>query len=296
MLSVLIPVYNYDVTTLVNDLQRQCLAEGISFTIYCLDDCSATSFQEKNRQLAGMEGVVYQELSENVGRSRIRNRLAEMARHDYLLFMDCDSKVVRPDYIQKYLRHLTPDTLLYGGRVYSDQPPADPALYFHWCYGTAREQIPVDVRRKTPYHAFMTNNFLIPKATFESIGFDERLTQYGHEDTIFGLELRQRGIRLEHLDNPLEHLGLERVEVFLEKTRKGIDNLYFLWQDNPLIDTRLLRMAQQLKSWYLAGSACWLLRRFSRVIANNLYSSQPKMLYFDLFKLLLLLEKDRESG
>ena len=291
MLSVLIPVYNFDIRPLVNDLHQQCLQLGIPFEICCLDDCSQLDFQQKNREISSLEGVKYEELSVNQGRSRIRNTMADAAAYEYLLYMDCDSKVVRADYIKKYIQNLAEDTLLYGGRVYDPNPPGDPELYFHWLYGISREQMPVDLRSASPYHSFMTNNFLIPKALFQSIRFDERLNQYGHEDTIFGLELRQRGIPIVHLDNPLEHLGLEQVNVFLEKTEKGIANLYFLWQENPLIDTRLLRMAKKLKQWNVDKLVLWVLQQFSSTIKRNLHSDRPKMLYFDFFKLLLLLEK-----
>lgn len=295
MLSVLIPVYNFDVRNLIKDLQSQCQLSGIAFEILCFDDCSSIDFREINREIKKLKGVVYRELKENLGRSQIRNELADAANYDYLLFMDCDSKVIREDYIKKYLLHLDPETLLYGGRVYHNIPPAEPELYFHWLYGTNREQIPAAVRKITPYQAFMTNNFLIPGALFQTIRFDDRLTQYGHEDTIFGLELKQRGIAIHHLDNPLEHLGLEKVDRFLSKTEKGIENLYFLWQENPLIDTRLLRMAQKIINWKLTGLSIWSLRIFLKRIKRNLHSTRPNLLYFDLFKLLLLLEKDQHA-
>lgn len=271
------------------------MAEAIDFEIRCLDDHSSKTYRQRNRELKKLKGVVYQELDENLGRSRIRNYLAEVAQYDYLLYMDCDSGVVREDYIKLYLQHLDPDTLLYGGRVYKPSPPPEPDLYFHWYYGTKREQIPVTIRQVTPYQAFMTNNFLIPKEMFQTIRFDERLRQYGHEDTIFGLELKQRGTRILHLDNPLEHLGLEAADVFLEKSRKGVENLYFLWQENPLIDTRLLRTAKKLKSWKLTIPVVWFLRLFLERIKRNLLSTRPNLLYFDFFKLLLLLEMDQHE-
>ena len=81
--------------------------------------------------------------------------------------------------------------------------------YFHWKYGSLREQSSVEQRNLKPYHSFMTNNFLIPKSIFLAIRFEEALTQYGHEDTLFGMELQRRGVPIVHLANPLRHGGLE---------------------------------------------------------------------------------------
>lgn len=295
MLSVLIPIYNFDVRNLVKDLHIQCRSAGIPFEIRCFDDQSSISFHKINREIQKLDNVVYQELPSNLGRARIRNELADTATFDFLLFMDCDSKVVRADYIKKFIDHLNPEILLYGGRIYDPYPPESPELFFHWLYGINREQVPARIRSKTPYQAFMTNNFLIPKPIFQQIRFDDRLTQYGHEDTIFGLELKQQGIAIKHLDNPLEHLGLENVDTFLGKTQKGIENLYFLWRENPLIDTRLLRMVERLKNWNLSRPAIWFLQLFSERIKRNLHSNHPNLLYFDFLKLLLLLEMDQQS-
>ena len=162
------------------------------------------------------------ELSSNQGRSRIRNLLADAAKGQYLLFLDCDSKVVKADYLATYVSALHPDTLLYGGRCYLPTPPADQRYYLHWYYGIHREQQSAEQRQKQPYHSFMTNNFLIPTKQFMAIRFDESLKQYGHEDTLFGMELKNRQVPIVHMDNPLEHTGIEVAEIFLDKTKRQL--------------------------------------------------------------------------
>ena len=291
MLSILIPVYNFDICALVADLHAQCERVGVPYEILCFDDGSASSFKAINSKIITHTNVVYKELPVNLGRSKIRNALAEAAAYDYLLFMDCDSKVVRQDYINHYIKHLDEGSLLYGGRVYDPKPPREEVHYFHWQYGINREQVPYSTRWEQSYHSFMTNNFLIPKSIFTPIGFDDRLTQYGHEDTIFGLELQKRQVPIIHLDNPLEHLGLESTAVFLQKTKKGIENLYFLYQHNPLVETKLLRTFIQLKEKNIAWLSWKLLKIFQPIFTKNLHSKRPQLLFFDLYKLGLLLEE-----
>ncbi len=251
MLSILIPIYNFDVEPLVQHLHQQGERSGVPFEICCWDDGSELAFRQKNAAVDRLANVSYQTLTKNIGRSAIRNALAKAATYDYLLFLDCDSKVVRAHYLQTYLDHLQADTVLYGGRVYEAQPPADHRLHLHWHYGRQREQTSASERKRQPYHSFMTNNFLIPKAVFEQIGFDESLRQYGHEDTLFGLELRQRSIPILHLDNPLEHLGLESAETFLQKTEQAVENLHQLWQSGKLTEARLLHFFEQCRRLYL---------------------------------------------
>lgn len=291
MLSILIPVYNFDIRSLVQRLCHLGQSLSVEWEIRCYDDGSEEDWKEKNREILGLDGVCYQELPQNLGRSRIRNLLAEEAKGDYLLFLDCDSEVPDNAFLHRYAELLRPNTLLYGGRIYQAAPPADPALYFHWLYGSKREAIPAAERRAQPYRSFMTNNFLIPTAIFLQIRFDERLLQYGHEDTLFGMELENRRVPILHLDNPLIHAGLEPVGVFLSKTRQGIQNLAFLYRSGYHIDTRLLRFYERAKSLGLTAVLGWVLRAFRPVLLSQLHSSSPSLRVFDLYKLSLLLDE-----
>lgn len=292
MLSILIPVYNFPVGTLVRALHAQALALGVPFEILCFDDASTDAdLQEANRPLQQLPGVQYREMSRNQGRARIRNLLAAAAAHPYLLFMDCDSGVVSPQYLAQYVSRLPGDCVLYGGRSYQALPPQSPELYFHWHYGRQREQQPAAQRQQSPYHAFMTNNFLVPADIFKTIGFEERLVQYGHEDTLFGLALAHRGVPIAHLDNPLEHLGIEPAAVFLHKSEQALDNLHWLLQEGLPIETRLTRWAAALKRKCLARPLRLLAPLLLPLLRRHLLSARPHLTLFDAYKLLYLLQR-----
>lgn len=296
MLSILIPVYNFDIRSLVEELHRQCIVIGIVFEIRCLDDGSWDTFKELNQTLTALEGVHYEELTQNVGRSKIRNLLGATAKHPYLLFMDCDSKVNHKNYIQLYIKHLDKNTLLYGGRTYQDQKPVENDFYLHWNYGIHREQQVAEQRALHPYHSFMTNNFLIPQSIFLEIKFEEQLTQYGHEDTLFGLALQKRKIPIVHLDNPLEHIGLEKAAVFLDKTKMAIENLWFLAQTNQPIETKLLNVHQKIKEWKLGKPLLLLDGLINSLIRKNLLSPNANLRVFDFYKLCVLLHLDKKRS
>jgi glycosyltransferase involved in cell wall biosynthesis len=285
MLSILIPVYNFEVGPLVNELHTQAVTAQVTFEIICFDDGSGIDFKNKNKLIGNLANVSYQELPENLGRAKIRNELAKAAQFEYLLFMDCDSKVVAKDYIQNYINHLEPTTLLYGGRVYDPNPPADSSLKFHWHYGIHREQVDYKIRQERPYHAFQTNNFMVPRSVFLEIGFEETLTQYGHEDTLFGFELKNRNVPLIHIDNPLEHIGLESVDVFLDKTKKGIQNLIKLQQEYPFIETKLLTAFSFCKMSGLKYPLKWVFPFIKSSIERKLRTGNVDLRWFDFYKL-----------
>jgi len=292
-LSICIPVYNFDVGPLAEELNKQLSAIDIPSEIVLMDDASGESYRQTNRQLAG--GTTrYIQLEKNIGRSKIRNRLAEEARYQYLIFMDCDSRVPSPHYINDYLAQCHPGIVCYGGCVYDKNPPQDKTLHLRWKYGIKRESATAAERSRHPNFGFRTNNFLIDKAIFNHIGFDESLQGYGHEDTLFGLELMTHNIPVVHIDNPLVHIGLESAPVFLSKTASSVANLSHI---NTLLKerypeyinhSRLASTYQNICRVGLRKPAALLLKAIQPFLRRNLSGDNPSLRAFDLYRLGLL--------
>lgn len=292
MLSILIPIYNADVREFVSALQHQCTLTGQAFEIICLDDASLSTFKAQNRFINELPGVTYQELSENIGRAAIRNRLAKMAAFPFLLFMDCDGAVVRDDFIQTYLSNLSADVVLCGGRIYANEAPEDSNYILHWTYGRCREALGAAQRSQTPWHAFMTNNFVIPRQLFLDIGLDERLRHYGHEDTLLGMQLKQRRITIKHLDNPLLHLGLETTDRFLEKTGQATQNLVWLMRQPGIqVESKLSKVVKIIWKSGLQLPIRQVLKLISPVIIRQLHTQKPTLILLDIYKLQLALSE-----
>lgn len=297
MLSILLPIYNYNVRNLVAQLSAQIQYLDTEVELLCFDDGSASIFADMNQSLAQLPGVHYHRFTENQGRAAIRNSLAKSAQFEYLLFMDSDCMPESSDFLTTYLAACTPDTILYGGLSYDPSPPTQTSELLRWKYGQAKEQVSVEERKKAPYQSFKTSNFLVPKHIFQAIQFDEQLKQYGHEDTLFGWELKQRHIPIKHLDNPVRHLGLEPAKKFLQKTQQAIENLILLEQSYPIgQEIRLSKVARQLSRTGLAGLYRWFFNKRRTSWRNNLLSAQPKLRYFTLYKLgYYLQEKHKRS-
>lgn len=293
MISICIPIYNYDVRQLVYTLHKQATELMISFEIVLIDDASEKSFQNKNKELSSLPNLIYKEQDQNLGRVGIRNKLAEKAKYQYLIFMDCDAKVCLNNFVKRYVEVCSPEVVCVGGNKYTNTPP-DGKYYLHWLYGSMREAIDVHTRNKNPNASFKTFNFLIDKNIFEKVRFEDKLTRYGHEDTLFGIELLKNNIKVIHIDNPLIHIGLESSPVFIEKTEESLNNLIKIsswYQDKELLinSIRLLKAKQNIAKYCLSGCFIIFHRFFRKAILRNLLGKHPKLFYFDLYKLSYLI-------
>ncbi|MCH2022836.1 MAG: glycosyltransferase family 2 protein [Saprospiraceae bacterium] len=297
MLSILIPVYNFDIRKLVRQLHQQGLLLDIPFEIICIDDASLKEYTELNTSVKNLEHTSFEVLEKNIGRSKIRNYLATKSKFNWLLFMDCDSLPVNSNYLHNYSKHLNLDRVVYGGRVYKNNAPKDKRMLLHWHYGKQREENNASKRNIRAYRSFMTNNFLITKKTFFDIQFNEELNEYGHEDTFFGLELKKKNISILHLDNPLEHIGLENNSVFIKKSEQAIQNLYLLYQNYGLKkDVKLLNYFITVNKYYFDKLILLLYKITKKQILSNLNSNKPKLKFFDFYKLGYMLELSKKNN
>ncbi len=290
MISILIPIYNFDVTNLVNEIYNQAYHEKIDFEIILIDDASEDKFRKLNRKLSELKNVNYSEESSNTGRSKIRNKLAMLAKFQYMLFIDCDSQIINNDFIHKYLSFCINGNIACGGRIYQDYEPENSEFQLHWKYGKSREEFSVQTRNQTPNKSFMTNNFLISKSLFNSIKFNEEINGYGHEDTHFGHELKKKNVFITHINNPLLHIGLETSSKFLDKTKEGIKNLKYILLHHAnekafVKDVKLLNSYYFFKRIRFVKLIRFLFQQLSKKFEKNLLGKNPRLLILDIYKL-----------
>lgn len=285
MLSILIPIYNQDVRKLVYTIAKQCNKLDINYQILCFDDGSMEKWKEKNKELAFKVNVNYTELSENLGRSKIRNWLGKAAYFEYILFLDGDSRILSRHFIQQYIAHLPSEDVIYGGRQYVKKKPTSTKKVLHWLYGTKREALSAKSRNKNPYLNFQSNNFLIPEKVFKDNLFDENVTGYGYEDLLYAVELQKKGIKIRHINNPIIHDGIETNTVFITKTKTSIQNLASLYQTGKITETRLTLLYEKLSYYKILPLFNWFSNKYKTVIENNISSNKPSILLFNLWKL-----------
>lgn len=285
-LSILIPVFNWDCSQLIKDLHFQGLELGIPYEIIIADDCSTDKVVlEKNRECAGgLENCRFLALKHNLGRAAIRNFLADQSKYDKLLLMDCDAAVKDALFVRKYVDAADKAQVVCGGAIHSDEIPQK-GVELRWVYEkNADKERSAEFRSRNPYARFTPFSFLIERDLFMQIRFDESYAGYGYEDVQFGRELEKRGVSILHIDNPLVHLGLEKSEVYLEKTRQAVLNAYEHRDeigDSSLLLTHYNRVVKFRMRWLF--KLIWTL--FHGGMERNLLGPKPKLKIFSLYKL-----------
>ncbi|KRD06455.1 glycosyl transferase [Flavobacterium sp. Root901] len=276
MLSILIPVYNYDVLPLVNELVKQCNSCGINFEILCQDDASNSQKNIKNQVINSFSKCSFFINEVNLGRGRNINSLAQKANNEWLLILDCDTFPAENNFIEKYIAEIAEENnILFGGIVYEDKIPEKQQL-LRWIYGQKRETASV-----------LTSNLWIKKEIFFQYPFDESITKYGYEDLCFFLVLKKKGFEITSIQNPVFHLNLETSEIFLSKTKTALENLFFLYNSKKITsaESKIIKTFEFLKQLKLTRFTSLVFKKNQLKIERNLLSQKPSLFLFDLYKL-----------
>ena len=286
MISICIPIYNFNVIKLVESLIEQAEKSKYQYEIICIDDSSNNEYLSLNSQLFNYDIVKYFILKENIGRSKIRNLFLKKSYYNNLLFIDCDCSIHSSKYLQMYFQETARD-IVYGGRKHSTNSPSKDKKKLRWLYGIKREDQDYKFRLSNPYHSFRSNNFLIKKSVFKKIKFDEEITFYGHEDTLLSLELKKKGIEIYNINNPVFHDGIEDNIDFLKKTKFAIRNLSIIeTKDVDLSFVKILTNYKRLDKLKLIFLLSVISNIGIKIIEKQLLSNRPSIILFDIYKIL----------
>lgn len=286
MLSVLIPVYNYDVFTLVQTLYNQASECRIPFEIICIDD-NSQHFLSENQEINKFKNTSFLILEKNIGRSAIRNLLAQKAAYENLLFLDADTIPVHENFISNYIQQINNhEKVVYGGILYENIKPSHNQL-LRWIYGRNREALNISARNKNPYLSFLTLNFLITKSIFKKVSFNEEIPNLRHEDTLFSFDLMQNNIEVTHMENPVYHLGLEDSKTFLIKSEQAVLALKNL-VDSNMISAQYVKLShyfQIIKKYHFRTLIAFNFKIIKLLFVKQLLGKKPSLFIFDLYRL-----------
>lgn len=297
MLSILIPTYNYVCAHLVCDLQKQCeeaqalWGEEFEYEIIVADDGSTDAATiEKNAVIEYLPNCRFIDNERNIGRAAIRNLLVRESRGEWIVIIDCDAEVITDDFVQQYWRAATTSgfDIVIGGICTPTTAPEGCELRHR--YELAADTIrTLEARQSDPAMFFSTFNFMASRRVFDAVKFDERCTEYGYEDALFGIEAEQRGFAISHIDNPLQHNGINDNASFLRNSETALRTLRHLGP--PMTDrARVASAARRLTSsaWrkYTIMPLFTLLYKMSRpIVRRNLLSRHPNLNLFAFYKL-----------
>ena len=130
MLSILIPCYNFNIQNLVKDISTQGKLLKINFEIICIEDGSSERFS--NHNIKNIQYVTYIVNQENIGRSKMRNLLAKKAQFNWLLFIDCDSKINNNRFLSNYIQKIDQSNIIFYGKTEYSKKQQTTNNKLHW--------------------------------------------------------------------------------------------------------------------------------------------------------------------
>ncbi len=124
---------------------------------------------------------------------------------------------------------------------------------------------------------------LMHRRATQDEAFDESITQYGYEDTLFGLRLKERGLTIKHTDTPCLHTGIDTSEQFLRKTQTALSTLRSLGPVGPRI-SGIARLSQRLGP--LRPLVACAAKPLIPLLRRHLLSARPTVCAFRAYQLL----------
>jgi len=293
MISVLIPVFNYDILPLVRELHQQLEGCNIPFEVRCLEDASDEELFEQNRDISSFKRIFHSNNDKNLGRTLTRQKLAERAKYDWLLFLDADVMPCSNDFVKHYIRLINARyDAIFGGIAYNDEKPSK-HLRLRWAYGKAKEEVKAANRNKNPFKHIVSANFFIKKDLFLEINSKIDRNCYGL-DNYFSSLLRVKRAQIYHIDNEVLHLGLEPSGDYIIKKEKAAETLLELYNQGKVQQgqNNLLNTYVKIKSFWLKGLFSTLFGLFKKPIRANLLSDQPYIFLLQLYRLGYMCHKN----
>lgn len=234
LISVLIPFYRDDPSTLVQALDAQAQSAAARIEIVLCDDGSGdaaltTSLEALKSELSTPLVLVTKPV--NAGRAAARNTLAQAASGTWTLFLDADMTLPE-GFLSRWVAEI--DTggfdAAFGG--FEAEPPDTPDGRLHAAIAEASDVGGAADRSLKGATAFCTSNLLVRTGIMPDIPFDEAFKGWGWEDVDWAVRAAEAG-RLKHVDNPAGHRGWQSVEQLLARYRDAAANYALLLRKHP---------------------------------------------------------------
>ncbi|MBK74267.1 MAG: family 2 glycosyl transferase [Henriciella sp.] len=251
IITVCVPAYHDDAALLIDSLRTMQDADQIDLLI--LDDGSddkALTARLKSQLEEAPFAARLITAHKNRGRSDARNRLAELADCDWLLFLDADMQPDDERFLSRYLeamkKPLGPALIAGGFSLKQVKSTRETAL--HEAQSQTSECLDAATRNRAPGRYVFSSNILVHRDVLDAVPFDPGYQGWGWEDIDWGLSIAARYPVL-HIDNPATHLGLVDTDTLLEKFGGSGRNFAHLARRHPeaVQQMPLYRMARRFR-------------------------------------------------
>lgn len=288
-LSVLIPTYNYKCYTLVADLHEQLERSGVEYEILVADDGSTdTESILSNRSLeASFDKVFYMGLPKSHNRGEMRNRLCQLGKYEWQLQINANVRVLHTDFIERYISAVSNSHAQVFCGCCTSELEYSPANTSH---AGLRDRYELCFHRNnTPEHLnrigyFRNTNCLYHRSVFEKCQYDETVQGYGYEDTLFGKILKDAGVRIVCIDNPVAYPIQGCGDDYLQRIEESLVTLHSM---SHKLDKQipLLRTVDRLREMRLLCIVRLSFMAFKPLLRHNLLGRNPNIKVLSLYKL-----------
>ena len=284
MISILIPCFDYNAYPLVSILEKQALMLKIDFEIICIDDGSFSSKNDVNQKINLLTNSKFIESKKNIGRINNRLLLAEKAQYKWLIFIDVDTLPNEENFIKNYIDQLDKGTIIIGGYTYRE--PENENENLRYKFGKQREEIESKIRNKNPYKYISSCNFMCKRNILIDVLSSIKTISYGN-DYVFGSLLKKMGIDIKHIDNLVLIDKIDENQIFIKKTHNALENLINSY-NNKIIEKHSISILKAyiiLDNLLMKNIFVRITDLFKNLLKRNLYSKDPNLFLFDLYRL-----------
>lgn len=249
VLSVIAPSYLDDPLPLINSLSKCEGAASCEVIIY-LDGWGDrdTLLQIKDALKSFPGRGILIAAHKNAGRALARERLQMAASADWFVFLDADMRIESTDYLTNYfkiIRRSNDIGAVFGG-FSIEEKLGDMAHGLHYAQSLKSECISADERKLHPGAYLWMSNLLVARHVMDEERPDPEFVGWGWEDCDWGLRVAQK-YKIDHIDNRVVHLGLEKDDVLIGKYRNSGDNFRRVCAKHP-VQMKALRIYKTAKA------------------------------------------------
>jgi hypothetical protein len=240
-LSILIPFYHDDARTLLRSLDAQSVSRDAVEVLIMDDGSGDTTLTEQTQSCVDKMRLpcTLHTAPQNRGRSVTRNALQDLAKAEWVLFLDADMRVDHSDFINRYLEAIDQgqaDILFGGFQVEERAQDADTDL--HRVLSQSSDCLSAEDRQKAGPQFVASSNLCVRKSVLLAEPFDPGFQGWGWEDSEWAARVSER-YQLVHLNNPAVHLGLETTETLLSRFASSGPNYRRFTEIHPDLAQRL---------------------------------------------------------
>ena len=238
--SIVVPIYNGGglIKQCVESLTRLEYPTG-SLQIIIVDDASTDGTAEwlKSLVLPAHFQRIFHRINRGPSAAAARNSALQHVQGDVVIFLDGDLSV-RPDFVRAHYEAVSqPEVVAVAGRVTAGADVRDSKLKRYLYDSPRRAARQFGESAPIPFQFLITNNMSIRREVLDAVGvFDEGLTGYGGEDTLFAYHVWRRhpgGIRFSNRAISFDHDEHSLDTLLAKFSHYGEYNLHTIVQKHP---------------------------------------------------------------